>query len=39
MQAYRCKTSKTFVKEVSYIFAGEIASKKGVGGMKKNFLQ
>jgi hypothetical protein len=38
MQAYRYKTSKTFVKQVGYIFEEEIARKKVVAGMKKNFL-
>jgi len=38
MQAYHCKTSKTFVKQVGYIFEGEIARKKVFTAMKKNFV-
>jgi len=38
MQAYHCKTSKIFVNQSGYIFEGEIARKKVVAAMKKNFV-
>jgi hypothetical protein len=38
MQAYHCKASKTFVKQVGYIFEGENARKKVVARMKKVFV-